>query len=126
MASVKTVKGREKQAKALAGDKALPKVTHLAFGSGGTDSNGNIKALSGNETSLFSEVIRKTVGRSYPISTTIRFSATLNADLDSLVGTKINEACLIDSEGDVVAIKTFSDKGLDMGDILEFDYDGEF
>lgn len=126
MASVKTAKGREKLAKALTGDKVLPKITKIVFGSGGTNSNGSPKTLSGNEIALFSKVIEKNVSKSYPVTTTARFSASLNADLDNLIGVNINEAGLVDEEGDIVALKTFTNKGMDSGTIIEFDYDAEF
>lgn len=126
MASIKTNVGRHKLAQAHAGTKALPAVTHIAFGSGGVDGNQVPKNLTGGETALFHEVIRKVPVQTFPDSYTSRYSTTINADTDSLVGTNINEACLIDSEGDLVAIKTFTNKGLDEQTVIDFDYDAKF
>ncbi|MFT4413179.1 hypothetical protein ACLM5H_04885 [Fredinandcohnia humi] len=126
MASVKTLVGRQKWAQAHAGAKALPPVVKIAFGSGGTNPDGSPKNLTGNEVALFNKLIEKAVAITYPVTTTARYTARVDADADNLVGKIINEACLIDSEGDVVAIKTFTNKGLDIGTVLEFDYDAEF
>ncbi|MFS1514546.1 phage tail protein [Chengkuizengella sp. SCS-71B] len=126
MASVKTNKGREKLAKAHAGIASLPKVSTIVFGSGGTEGNGTPRMLTGNETALFNQVISKTAMQVFPDPYTSRYSATINADIDNLIGTNINEAGLIDSDGDLVAMKTFTNKGLDTGTVIEFDYDAEF
>lgn len=126
MASIKTNTGRHKLAQAHAGVKALPAITHVAFGSGGVDSNQAPKNLTGAETALFNQVISKAPTITFPDNYTARYSVTIDADADSLVGTSINEACLIDSEGDVVAIKTFTNKGLDELTVIDFDYDAKF
>lgn len=126
MASVKTNKGRENLAKAHAGTAALPKVVTLVLGSGGVDSTGKIKDLTGAETALFNQVISKTAAQSFPTLYTSRYTITVDADLDALVGVNINEAGLIDEAGSLVAMKTFSNKGLESGTIMDFDYDAEF
>lgn len=123
--SIKTQAGREKLAKAHAGTATLPAVVKVALGSGGADAAGKAKELTGNETALFTKVIEKTAVQSFPTTTTSRYSISITP-ADNLAGTFINEACLIDSAGDVVAIKTFSNKGLDSDTTLEFDYDAIF
>ncbi|MFS1513033.1 phage tail protein [Chengkuizengella sp. SCS-71B] len=126
MASVKTNKGREKLAKAHAGNISLPKVTKIVFGTGGTDGNGTPKSLTGNESALFNQVISKNVTKSFPDNYTARYSVSINADADNLIGKNINEAGLIDADNHLVAMKTFTNKGLDTGTTIEFDYDAEF
>ena len=129
MPSVKTNKGREKLAKAHSGAAALPAIATMVFGVGGVDASGNPKALTGAETTLFSQVISKTgvkVTKSFPTLYTARYSCTLDADVDALIGRNINEAGLIDSAGDLIAIKTFTNKGMETKTIIEFDYDAEF
>ncbi|WP_432662449.1 phage tail protein [Wukongibacter baidiensis] len=129
MASIKTNIGREKLAQAHSGTKPLPQITHIAFGSGGTmliENKYAPKELTGAETTLFNEVIRKEPVKSFPDIYTARYSATIDADVDGLVGIDINEACLIDEEGDIVAIKTFTNKGLEEKTIIDFDYDAKF
>ncbi|MGG3803178.1 hypothetical protein [Metabacillus fastidiosus] len=129
MASIRTFKGREKQAKAHNGTAALPPVVTVVFGSGGVDNAGNPRSLTGNEIGLFNEVSRKTgvqVTKSFPSPYTARYSCTLDADVDALIGKNINEAGLIDADGDLVAIKTFTNKGMETGITMEYDYDAEF
>ncbi|WDV47132.1 hypothetical protein PV797_05370 [Clostridiaceae bacterium M8S5] len=129
MASIKTNIGREKLAKAHSGTKALPEITHIAFGKGGTfltEERHAPKELTGAETTLFDEVIRKEPVKSFPDSYTARYTATIDADVDKLVGVDLNEACLIDTEGDMVAIKTFTNKGLEEKTVITFDYDAKF
>lgn len=125
MSSVKTNKYREKRAKADAGAGTLPAVTKICLGIGGVDSNGKVKSLTGAETSLFNQVIEKNATVSFPSPYTARFTISVDADLDNLVGKDINEAALRDAQGDLAAIKTFSNKGLDSGNVFEFDYDME-
>lgn len=126
MASVKTNKGREKLAKAHSGTAALPAIAYVAFGDGGVDSFQSPKALTGAETALYHEVIRKAPVKTFHTAYTARYTVTLTAATDNLVGVNINEACLIDAAGDVVAIKTFTNKGMEQKTVLEFDYDAEF
>jgi hypothetical protein len=126
MASVKTNLGRENLAKAHAGTAALPKVTNVVLGSGGVDANGNPKALTGAETTLFTQKISKVATQTFPTAYTSRYTITVDADLDALVGVNINEAGLIDANGALVAMKTFTNKGLESGTVITFDYDAEF
>ena len=126
MASIKTNKGREKMAKAHAGTKTLPAIAFLAVGSGGVDGNQAPKALTGSETVLFNEVKRKAPAQAFPTPYTSRYSIRIDAQADDLVGININEAALIDAEGDIVAYKTFTNKGLEVGTVIDFDYDAEF
>lgn len=129
MASVKTNKGREKLAKAHNGTAALPPVVTIVFGTGGVDGAANPRILTGVETTLFSEKIRKTgaqVKKTFPTPYTARYTCTLDADVDNLIGSNINEAGLIDAAGDLIAIKTFTNKGMETRTIIEFDYDAEF
>lgn len=129
MASVKTNKGREKLAKAHNGTSALPAVVTMVFGSGGVDGSANPRSLTGAETQLFNQIMEKTgaqVTKTFPTPYTARYTCTLDADVDLLVGMDINEAGLIDAEGDLIAMKTFTNKGMDTRTIIEFDYDAEF
>lgn len=126
MASIKTNKGREKMAKAHAGTAALPPIAYVAVGSGGVDSNLAPRTLTGAENVLFHEVIRKAPVQTFPTTYTSRYTIRVDAQADSLIGTNVNEAALIDSQGDVVALKTFTNKGLELGTVIDFDYDAEF
>ncbi|KIL72557.1 phage tail protein [Bacillus badius] len=129
MASIKTNKGREKLAKAHNGTASLPAVVGMVFGTGGVDSNGKPRDLKGSETALFSKAIEKTgaqVTKTFPTPYTARYTCTLDADIDQLIGKDINEAGLVDAEGDLIAMKTFTNKGMETRMTIEFDYDAEF
>lgn len=122
---VTTVKAREKMVKARAGDLVLPKITHMAFGKGGVDSGGIPIAPSESDVSLKTELLRKLVdGHTYPASTTCRYTCTLTKA--ELANENINEIALIDETGDIVAIKTFTNKGKDPDMEMIFEIDDEF
>jgi len=117
-----TIKGREKLCKAHAGDIKLPKITHMVFGSGGIDNEGNVKVLTGNETTLTNKLITKPINEhEYPVPTTCRYKAILG--LNDLAGEQISEIGLIDEDGDLVAYKTFGSKFKDVD--MEFIFDME-
>ena len=60
----------------------------------------------------------------YPDETTARYTVTIPKD--SLVGKEINEAALVDSDGDLVAIKNMYSKKKDEGVSFTFEFDDEF
>ena len=51
--------GRKKLCMAHSGDATLPAITHMAFGSGGIDSKGNVIETTGTETGLKTELLKK-------------------------------------------------------------------
>lgn len=104
---------------------AIPKVTHIAFGNGGVDTDGEPIEPDGTQTALTSELARYPIKAvSYPVNTTARYVAEI--PLDDLTGEKINEAGLIDEAGNLCAIKTMYDKGKDADVIFSFTFDDEF
>lgn len=122
---VTTIKAREKMVKARAGDIVLPKVSHMVFGNGGVDSSGAPIAPSEEENSLKLELLKKTIdGYTFPTSTTCRYSCKLLKN--ELANENINEIGLVDEEGDLVAIKTFTNKGKDPDMEMIFEIDDEF
>ncbi|GAA4711211.1 hypothetical protein [Brevibacillus fulvus] len=125
MASVKTNKYREKQAKAMAGTGTLPRLVKIQLGTGGTDVNGTPKQLTGTETALFNKVLEKMAVVSFPAPTTCRLTISVDADADGLLGRNINEAAIVDADGELAAIKTFTNKGMESGVVFDFDYDAE-
>ncbi len=115
-----TKKGREKLCKAHAGDIVLPKITKMAFGNGGVDENGNVIETTGEETSLKNQLlIRDIDSHTFPISTTAKYILTLSKT--DLADQYISKQGLFDSQGDLVAYKTFLPKGKD-GD-MEFQFE---
>ncbi len=112
--------GREKLCRAHAGDIQLPPITQMGFGDGGVDSENNVLTTTGEEIALRNELLRKTInGHTYPETTTGRYSTRL--DKLDLANENISEMGLFDSEGDLVAYKTFLPKGKD--DDMEFVFD---
>lgn len=112
-----TVKGREKLCKAHAGEIPLPVIAKMAFGNGGVGENGVVISTTGEETALKNELLQKEIEEySFPISTTCRYSVRL--DKLELANETISEQGLIDTDGDLIAYKTFLPKGKD--DDMEF------
>ena len=106
---------REKLVKARAGVIELPPIAGMAFGTGGVDSEGTPIVPSVNDEGLKAEVFRKKVD-SYIFTddTTCRYFCTLMA----------NECA--DSDGDIIAIKTFKSKGKDADIEMTFRIDDIF
>lgn len=96
---------RKKIAAAAAEGAAFPKITKMAFGNGGLNSDGNVKTETGEETALYGELMQKELdghtfsadGKSVIVSCTI--------EKDELVGETITEIGLIDAEGGLAGIK---------------------
>lgn len=123
--SITTAVARMKMAKARAGETPLPPVTHMAFGTGGVDQNGDPLAPSGADETLRNEVLRKPIdGYIFPWSTAVRYSCALAKE--ELEGIAINEVAIIDSDGDPVAFKTFRNKIKDGDMEMIFEIDDEF
>lgn len=107
-----TKNARMKLVRARAGAQKLATVVGMAFGNGGVDSSGKVIAPTENQSTLRSELYRKKLdGYSFPADTTCRYECTLNES--ELAGKEISEIGLYDSDGDIVAIKTFTKKGKD-------------
>lgn len=103
----------------------MPAITHIAFGGGGVDANGNPVTPSETQTALKQEITRYPIdGVTYPIDTTARYTVTIPKE--DLPGEKISEAALVDSSGALAAIKTMYVKQKDAGVEFTFTFDDEF
>ncbi|EIW19902.1 MULTISPECIES: phage tail protein [Pelosinus] len=123
--SVTTVKGREKFAQAHGTSGVLPKIVKMAFGDGGVDGSLEPVAPVTELTELGNELLRKDLEAvSYPVTTTVRYTGRLLTT--ELNGMNINEIALVDADGDVIAIKRFTNKGKDVDSELVFDWNEEF
>lgn len=106
--------GRKKLCMALAGDISLPVIARMAWGDGGLDENGQPLGATGNEISLYNELLVKDVESHEYVNaeqTTCRYAATLEAN--ELSGKEISEMGLYDSDGDLIAYRNFLRKGKD-------------
>ncbi|KAJ51096.1 phage-related tail fiber protein [Clostridium tetanomorphum] len=123
--AVTTNKAREKMVKARAGDKVLSKITHMVFGDGGIGKDGKAVPPNSLDNSLKHELLRKPIDRhNYPVSTTCRYSCKLLKN--EIADKNINEMGLVDTDGDIVAIKTFGNKYKDADMEMIFEIDDEF
>lgn len=103
----------------------IPKITHIAFGSGGVDEDGQPIQPLETMTALNNEVARYEIDKvETPVETTNRYTVTIpETDLN---GVNINEMALVDEDGVLAAVKTFLNKGKD-GDVeFTFQFDDEF
>ena len=128
--TVITIKRRQQLALITSGavDRIAP-VSMVAFGNGGADIDGRPIPPLTNATDLTNELGRYSLDRiSYPLDpaprTTTRYVATIPPD--DLAGADINEAALVDSDGDVCAIKTMFSKRKDRGVTFTFTFDDVF
>lgn len=105
--------------------KPLAPITHIAIGSGGVDADGNPIPPVEGQTSLNQKIAQYPIdGYAYPVETTVRYTVTISAE--DLAGESINEAALVDADGDLAAIKTMYTKRKDAGVIFIFEFDDEF
>lgn len=105
--------------------KPLDPVTHIAFGSGGVGEDGEPLSPSEEQTALNAELYRYPVDSvTYPDETAVRYAVTLPADAHA--GDSISEAALVDSSGDLAAIKTMYVKRKDAGTAFTFEFDDRF
>lgn len=109
--TVTTVKAREKFAKAHGGDQTLPTITQIAFGNGGHNtSTGEAIPPDDSDIEVPGELIKKNINsHSYPINTTLQIIGDVT-DNDIGIGDDISSCGIYDSDGDLVAIKTFEPK----------------
>lgn len=124
MDAVVTIAARRKMVRARAGVAALPAIVGMAFGDG-AQVGGDVAAPQPEDTALKNELLRKAVDGFEEISDTCyRYICTLTHQ--ELVGKNINEIALYDSDGDLVAIKSFLSKGKDDDMEMIFEIDDKF
>lgn len=123
--AVVTLIARKKMVRARSGETGLPPIAGMAFGTGGTDDGGDPIFPSASDEGLKNEIFRKAVDSHTFISdTTCRYFCTLAAN--ECVDEDINELGLYDTEGDIIAIKTFRSKGKDADLEMTFQVDDIF
>ncbi|SMB95309.1 Phage tail-collar fibre protein [Desulfonispora thiosulfatigenes DSM 11270] len=122
---VTTIKAREKFAKAHLGLAPLPIITKIAFGDGGHDTLGNPIKPSQDLTLVPGEFMKKDLDNTELFNpTTVRIKGSLN--FEESIGTQVSAVGIYDSEGDLVAVKTFSPKNKDGDTRIEIEWDELF
>lgn len=105
---------------------SIAPITHFAVGTSGVDSDGDPVMPSETQTDVINRVGLYPVTVSYPLTprTTARYTGEI-PDAD-LAGARINEAALIDSEGNAHQFINFYSKGKDAGVSMAFEFDDIF
>jgi phage-related tail fiber protein len=109
---------RERLAEHCAGGRALPRITHMAFGDGGHVGS-SARPAPANRSALYAERVRvPIVSQSRPAPTEALSIAELNA-ASAPPGMAFSEAGLIDADGGLVAWRTMAPKVVDAGEVYE-------
>ncbi len=100
---------RQRIAARMAGGASLAHIVYMAIGDGGHNADMTPKAPSANATSLNHEILRKPLAA---ITQEDLYSVTGKGTVEAneIVGASISEAALIDSNGQLVGLKTFAPK----------------
>lgn len=121
MNEVTTTQGKIDLARARAGEIPIPKITHIALGTGGHEPGDPTKPVppSPDQLALENEILRK------PVS--IERTGNVNRywielGKDEANGQVITEEGLIDENGTLVAVKTFGGKTKEIDTTLVFDW----
>lgn len=123
--AVVTLKARKKMVRARAGEAELPPIVGMAFGTGGVTEAGIPIIPSSTDEGLKQEIFRKPVDSyTFTDDTTCRYLCTLA--VSECANEDISELGLYDSEGDIIAIKTFKAKGKDADLEMTFRVDDIF
>ena len=122
--SMITIIARRKLAAARKGDISLPVIAGIALGDGG-ESNGTVLSPLPEDINLKNELIRKPyISSSKLTDTSYRYRIEIGKE--ELAGKRINEAALYDSDGDLLAIRTFIGKPKDDDMEMAFEFDDIF
>ena len=111
-AAITTIKSKRKMLLARAGAATLPPITKMAFGTGGVDAGGAVIELTEEQENLKSELYRKDITK-YEIVSDTQVTYYCHLSESELIGERISELALVDSEGDIVTIKNFRVKEKD-------------
>lgn len=106
-----TVQARKKMLRARAGEIQLPKIVGFVFGDGGVEDGEVITPLE-SESALKHEILRKPY-KSYSAVDDTTYQYICEIGESELPDAKISEIGLYDSDGDILVIKRFSEKGKD-------------
>lgn len=125
MTSIVTLTAKKKMVMARKGEITLPVIAGIAIGDGAAGTDGILIPPVEGDHSLKNELLRREYSRCEKVSDTcIRYRMELAAD--ELAGKRINEAALFDTEGDLLAIRVFSEKVKDADMEMAFEFEDRF
>ncbi|PIC59114.1 hypothetical protein CSV80_00900 [Sporosarcina sp. P12(2017)] len=123
--STTLIQARSHLAQAHAGDVSLRPITGMVFGDGGVDETGSPVPPDAAKNRLNSELYRKGVdSHSYPSPTSVTFTCTLTEE--ELNDKELSEVGLVDSGGNIVAVKAFKKKHKDNETEITFEWTEKF
>lgn len=125
MKSIITLIAKKKMVRARKGEISLPVIAGIAIGDGALDAEGNLMPPSEGDPHLRNELLRREYARCEKVSDTC-FRYRMELAADELAGKRINEAALYDAEGDLLAIRVFTDKPKDADMEMAFEYEDRF
>ena len=108
---------------------AIPPITHVAFGNGGVDSDGDPMRPSESQTDVSNRIgIYPVASVTYPLDPAPRTTARYVVEIPAgdLGGERINEAALIDADGGAHVIITFYDQRKNLGVSKTFTFNDIF
>ena len=104
--AITTITAKRKMLLARAGAQTLPQIAKMAFGNAGENETGVVTEPLEGQTALNSEIYRKEIdGYEIVNDTQIKYICTLAPE--ELAGQEISELALVDTDGDLLAIKNF-------------------
>lgn len=110
---------RKKLADACETAAALPLIKWMAIGNGAEDKEGVVIELTGNETALHNELLRKELEAVNRVDD-LQIDCDCNLTMAELSESRINEIALYDEDGDPVAIKVFEGREKKQGMEMTF------
>lgn len=123
--STTLIQARSHFAQAHAGVTPLHPITQMAFGRGGADVDDKPIPPDANATELADEIYRKKIeSHMFPSATSVTFIATLT--YEEANNEQLSEVALVDSAGNIVAIKTFKPKLKDNETEISFEWTEKF
>lgn len=116
---------KKKMAEARNGKIQLPPIQKIAIGDGGMDDEGNLFIPNEDASGLNNEILRRDYDTAVQLSET-SFRYRIDLKDSELKGKSVSEIALIDSEGDMLSMKTFQPKLIEDDMEVSFEIDDIF
>lgn len=125
---VTTNKARQKLAKSHVDGSPVPKIIMAGWGTGGVDTDGNVLEPDALLSVVPEEIIRNNIISAQISSDGLSaiFSMELNPGEEGVLNKKISTVGLYDQEGDLICIKNFAAKEMDVDTKISIQCEEEF